>query len=92
MDLPELFISVQNNIATKERRKNIPSKEMANRLHCSKSTYDKYLTGKLQPKAVSNIMCLLSMLTTEDLLRTVQKWREDSECDKRIASEKGKNE
>lgn len=90
MDLPELFISIQNNIATKERRKNIPSKEMANRLNCSKSTYDKYLTGKLTPKAVENIMCLLSMLKEEDLLRIVVQWRKDTECDKRIANEKGK--
>ena len=86
MDLQELFISVQNNIATKERRKNIPSKEMANRLHCSKSTYDKYLTGKLQPKAVNNIMCLLSMLTDNDLLRTVKQWKENSGCEKKTAN------
>lgn len=86
MDLPELFISIQNNIATKERRKNIPSKEMANRLHCSKSTYDKYLAGKLQPKAITNIMCLLSMLQEEDLLRIVAQWKKDSGCDSKVAT------
>lgn len=53
---------------------------MANRIRCSKSTYDKYLSGKLTPKAINNIMNLLSMLTDEDLLRTVEQWRKSSEC------------
>lgn len=90
MDLQELFISIQNNIATKEKRKNIPSQEMANRIHCSKSTYDKYLSGDISPKAVNNIMCLLSMLTEADLLRVVAQWRTEFECDKNITSEKDK--
>lgn len=88
LELQELFISIQNDIATKEKRKNIPSQEMANRLHCSKSTYDKYLSGDISPKAVSNIMCLLSMLTEADLLKIVAQWRTKSECDKKITNEK----
>lgn len=88
MDLQELFISIQNNIATNEKRRSISSKEMAERIHCSKSTYDKYLSGKISPKAVENIMCLLSMLTEADLLRIVVQWRTKSECDKKITNEK----
>ncbi len=88
MDLQKLFISIQNNIATSEKRKNIPSKEMAERIHCSKSTYDKYLSGKLTPKAAENIMCLLSMLSEDDLLRTVAQWREKSTCDNKAAGQK----
>lgn len=90
MELQELFISIQNNIATKEKRRNISSKEMANRLHCSKSTYDKYLSGDLSPKAIRNIMCLLSMLTEDDLLRVVSQWKKDSTYDMEIVSEKDK--
>lgn len=88
MNLSKLFILIQNNIASKEGRKNIPSKEMANRIHCAKSTYDKYLNGKLQPKAVNNLMYLLSMLPKDDLLRIVAQWREESECNTQRASEK----
>ena len=88
MELQELFISIQNDIATKEKRKNIPSQEMADRLHCSKSTYDKYLSGDISPKAVSNIMCLLSMLTETDLLRIVAQWRIKSGCDKKNTNQK----
>lgn len=90
MNLPKLFILVQNNIASKEGRKNIPSQEMANRIHCAKSTYDKYLNGKLQPKAVNNLMCLLSMLPEDDLLRIVAQWRTESECNTERVSEKDK--
>lgn len=88
MDLQELFISIQNNIATNEKRRNISSKEMAERMHCSKSTYDKYLSGKIAPKAVENTMCLLSMLSEEDLLRTVAQWGKNSKCDNKTASQK----
>lgn len=79
MDLQELFISIHNSLTTKEKRRKISSQDMADRIHCSKSTYDKYLGGKLHPKAVNNIMCLLSMLTDEALLTTVKQWREENE-------------
>lgn len=50
---------------------------MAKRIHCSAGTYQKYIQGTLNPKAVNNIMCLLSMMDDADIVKIVKKWKEN---------------
>jgi hypothetical protein len=76
MDLKTLFNTLHGKIAAEQGRK-ISHAEMAEKIHCSKGTYDKYLQGKMNPKAVHNIMCLLSMLEEDDLIKVVSKWKEN---------------
>ena len=82
MILEDLFIFIHNSIVMKEKRKSIPTQEMASRINCSKSTYDKYLSGGLNPKAVRNLMCLFSMMKDEDVLKVIKEWKKDFECEK----------
>ena len=76
MNMKSLFISIHGSIVSKEG-KTITQKEMAERIHCSAGTYQKYMQGTLNPKAVNNIMCLLSMMEDDDIVKTVKKWKEN---------------
>ena len=78
MSQQKLFFSIHNNIERKEGRK-LSHKEIANRLHCSKSTYDKYLNGKLNPKAIDNLMNLLSMMSDEDIIKAIRLYKKEKE-------------
>lgn len=78
MDLKSLFVSIHGRIQAKEGKK-ISHKEMSERIHCSKSTYDKYHSGELNPKAINNLMCLLTMLDKDDLQKTIEIWKKNCE-------------
>ncbi len=82
MSLEKLFFSIHNNIESKEGKK-VSRKEISERIHCSKGTYDKYLNGNLNPKAVNNIICLLSMMNDDDILKTVKEWKENCKKDEK---------
>ena len=76
MNMKSLFISIHGSIVSKEGKK-ITQEEMAARIHCSAGTYQKYIQGTLNPKAVNNIMCLLSMMDDADIVKIVKKWKEN---------------
>ena len=82
MNLEQLFFSIHNNIESKEG-KAVSRKEISERIHCSKGTYDKYMKGIINPKAVNNIMCLLSMMEDDDILKTVKDWKKNCEKDEK---------
>jgi len=77
MEMKSLFISIHGSIESKEGKK-ITQKEMAKRIHCSAGTYQKYMQGTLNPKAINNIMCLLSMMENDDIVKMVKKWEKNA--------------
>ncbi len=73
MKLSQMIYKIHKLIEGKEI-KSISQKEMSKRLNISLSTYTEWLREANQPIAMRAAFDMLSMLSDEDIIRTIRMW------------------